>query len=123
MFKWFKRKEKAMNSNSIRVIHPYRILSGWAFDDPSVGLVREPFVSGADTMIDSIVQSRGLGDNITLFFSESPFPDHELKLVWDRSELGGNWYQLIGTEIKGWLCPALYKYFVTAPETIYLKIG
>jgi hypothetical protein len=24
----------------------------WVFDDPSLGLVKEPFVGGADTMID-----------------------------------------------------------------------
>jgi hypothetical protein len=27
----------------------------WVFDDPRVGLVQEPFVAGADTMIDRVV--------------------------------------------------------------------
>jgi hypothetical protein len=34
--------------NSIHVIHPYKHAGVWAFDDPAVGLVREPFVAGAD---------------------------------------------------------------------------
>jgi len=38
--------------NSIFVIKPYKWEGMWVFDDPKVGLVREPFVSGADTMID-----------------------------------------------------------------------
>ena len=29
----------------------------WVFDDPSVGLAREPFVSGIDEMIDGLVEN------------------------------------------------------------------
>jgi prepilin-type N-terminal cleavage/methylation domain-containing protein len=39
-------------NNSIFVIKPYKWECMWVFDDPVVGLVREPFVAGADTMID-----------------------------------------------------------------------
>ena len=38
--------------NQITVIHPYKSSGVWAFDDESVGLVREPFVSGADEVIE-----------------------------------------------------------------------
>jgi len=38
--------------NSIFVIKPYKWEGLWVFDDPAVGLVREPFVGCADTMID-----------------------------------------------------------------------
>jgi hypothetical protein len=41
--------------NVINVIAPYRWHSMWVFDDPRVGLVQEPFVAGADTMIDRVV--------------------------------------------------------------------
>jgi len=41
--------------NAINVIAPYRYLDMWVFDDPRVGLVAEPFVAGADTMIDRVV--------------------------------------------------------------------
>jgi hypothetical protein len=39
-------------NNSIFVIKPYKWEGLWVFDDPNVGLVKEPFVGGADTMID-----------------------------------------------------------------------
>ncbi len=41
--------------NSITVIAPSRLHGMWVFDDPARGLVQEPFVGGADTMIDRIV--------------------------------------------------------------------
>ena len=40
--------------NAINVIAPYSHLGMWVFDDKRVGLVEEPFVGGADTMIDRI---------------------------------------------------------------------
>ncbi len=39
-------------NNSIFVIKPYKWEGLWVFDDANVGLVKEPFVGGADTMID-----------------------------------------------------------------------
>ncbi len=41
--------------NSICAIHPYKYEGLWVFDDPHVGLVKEPFVAGADTIIDLMV--------------------------------------------------------------------
>ena len=41
--------------NAIHVISPYKHHGMWVFDDPCVGLVQEPFVSGADTWIDRVV--------------------------------------------------------------------
>ena len=38
--------------NSIFVIKPYKWEGLWVFDDANVSLVKEPFVGGADTMID-----------------------------------------------------------------------
>ena len=40
--------------NALNVISPYKHLGVWVFDDPRVGLVQEPFVAGADTMIDRV---------------------------------------------------------------------
>jgi len=36
--------------NSIFVIKPLKWKTKWVFDDPNVGLDREPFVGGADRM-------------------------------------------------------------------------
>ena len=39
--------------NQISVLHPYKYHGQWVFDDETTGLVREAFVAGADTMIDT----------------------------------------------------------------------
>ena len=36
--------------NTIVAIYPYKHEGLWVFDDDRVGLVREPFISGADTI-------------------------------------------------------------------------
>jgi hypothetical protein len=41
--------------NAINVIAACKHLGMWAFDDPRVGLNQEPFVAGADAMIDRVV--------------------------------------------------------------------
>jgi hypothetical protein len=42
--------------NAINVISPYKYLGMWVFDDAKVGLVQEPFVGGADVIIDRAVE-------------------------------------------------------------------
>ncbi len=41
--------------NALLVIAPYKYQGMWVFDDPAVGLSREPFIAGIDTMIDKAV--------------------------------------------------------------------
>jgi hypothetical protein len=79
--------------NAINVIAPYRHLGMWVFDDPNVGLVQEPFVSGADTMIDRVVANIPDAERgFVMLFSAAPFPGHQFRLDWRRCESGGNWY-------------------------------
>jgi hypothetical protein len=108
--------------NSLFVIAPYRYQGMWVFDDPAVGLVREPFVSGIDTMMDRLTTDIPDAEGgFRLIFSHAPFPGHTLKLEWRREEYGGNWYYSPNFEMEGWLCPALFKYFRAAPREIYGK--
>jgi hypothetical protein len=94
----------------------------WVFDDPRVGLDKEPFVSGADTLIDLLVANiPDAGKGFRLLFSASPFPGYAAKLQWRREEYGGNWYFSPDYNREGWLCPALFKYFDKAPKEIYVK--
>ncbi len=77
--------------NAIGVIAPYKYEGMWVFDDPAVGLSREPFVSGIDTMIDRLVaQIPDAEKGFRLLFSATPFPGYTVKLVWRREEYGGN---------------------------------
>ena len=102
--------------NSIFSIRCYRSsLSVWAFDDPTRDLACEPFVSGANEIIDLLIGRNG-AKNVTLIFSANPFPA-AAQIRWLREESGGNWYRYRSQE--GWLCPALFKFFERAPKTIY----
>jgi hypothetical protein len=105
--------------NSIFAIETYRHGAAWVFDDPSVGLVKEPFVAGADTLIDRICGGK---DRVTLVFSELRFPSAKLTLT----KVGGG--PSTGTDYvceemgraELWLCPALNLYFPESPVTIYV---
>ena len=109
--------------NAINVIAPYRYNGTWVFDDPHVGLVREPFVAGADTMIDRVVaEIPNAAQGFSLIFSSTPFPGHQYRLDWRRSEGGGDWYHAEALDMEGWLCPALFKYFEVAPERLFVEV-
>jgi len=110
--------------NAINIIAPYKYLGMWVFDDPRVGLVQEPFVAGADTMIDRVVANiRDAEKGFLMLFSTTAFPGHQFKLEWRRAdEFGGNWYYSPQLDMEGWLCPALFKYFSEAPREIYVQV-
>jgi hypothetical protein len=109
--------------NAINVIHPYKHEGMWVFDDPAVGLRREPFISGADTMIDkAVAEIPNAHKGFALIFASNPFPGHQIALEWRRAESGGDWYYSPQLQQEGWLCPALLKYFTKAPPAIYVGI-
>ncbi len=109
--------------NAINVIALYKYYSMWVFDYPQVGLVHEPFISGADTMIDKVVETIPDAEKgFLMVFSATPFPGYQFKLEWRRAESGGNWYYSPQIDMEGWLCPALLKYFDEAPKEIYVQV-
>ena len=109
--------------NAINVIRPYKCEEMWVFDDEGGGLRQQPFVAGADTMIDRLVADIPNADKgFSLLFSASPFPGFQAKLVRQREEMSGNWYYCELLEMEGWLCPALFKYFTEAPQEIYVQM-
>jgi hypothetical protein len=108
--------------NAMSVLFPYKYEGMWVFDDPSVGLHREPFVFGIDAIITHVVTSIPNAENgFRLLFSTTPFPGYMVKLEWRREEYGGNWYFCPQMDREGWLCPALFKYFDKAPTELYAK--
>ena len=63
--------------NALMVISPYKYEGIWVFDDEKTGLVREPFIAGADTIIDKAIERKGIrnaGKGFRLLFSSSRFP-------------------------------------------------
>jgi|TARA_B100001964_G_C14133705_1_gene554149 hypothetical protein len=110
--------------NAIQVIFPYFHQGMWVFDDEDVGLNKEPFVGGADTVIERAIEAKGITnakEGFRLIFSSGPFPDYDLKLDWLREGDGGNWYRTDKFDLEGWLCPAMFRYFDEAPKALYAR--
>lgn len=109
--------------NSIKVIHPYRWQDMWVFDDPAVDIVREPFISGADTIIDQMVAHISSADaGFNLIFSDTAFPSHQHVLTRQEPDADGYWYTHDESDMRGWLCPALFKYFEDAPDKLFVEV-
>lgn len=116
-----------MTNNAMMIIAPYWSDGTWVFDDPSVGLVREPFVMGAPAMIDHVIERAEIPgpearrDGVRLLFSASPFPGFHKEARRVRAEAGGHWYRFEEPDMEGWLCPAMFHYFDEAPERLYVR--
>ncbi|MFC2004850.1 DUF6717 family protein [Chloroflexota bacterium] len=109
-------------ANTIMTIVPYWENGTWVFDDARVGLQAEPFVAGIPEMIDDLV--RNIPDarhGFRMTFSAQSFPGFQRELIWLREEYGGNWYRLSNSQDEGWLCPAMFHYFESTPEKLYVK--
>ena len=111
------------STNSIFCIKPYRWSGIWVFDDDCVGLFREAFVAGADTVID--IATKDIPDaekGFVLLFSSTAFPGHQVRLDKVEGEVGLGttyWSEQLGQTAL--LCPALQKYFPASPESIYAQ--
>jgi len=96
----------------------------WVFDDENVGLDKEPFVEGADMIIDHALAEKGLPNpeaGFRLIFSAGEFPRYDVRFDWLREGEGGNWYASEEFQMESWLCPALLKYSDEAPKHIYAR--
>ena len=99
--------ERSVCMNSIMVIEPYRYVGTWVFDDAAMGLDKEPFVAGVPEMIDYLVRDIPKADKgFRMTFSAKPFPGHQYRLTWLRTENEGNWYKLDDPPMEGWFCRA-----------------
>jgi len=121
-FAYARAQRNPFQGNAILVLRPYKQSSTWVFDDPRVGLEREPFVAGIPQMLDRMTSGIPDADKgFRLLFSAEPFPDHQIELTWLRPETGGNWYRCEQYQSEGWLCPALGRYFREAPRKLYAR--
>ena len=116
-----------IDMNAINVIHPYKYNGQWVFDDVSKELDKEPFVAGADTLIDNLLPSEV--EECTVLFSEKHFPSATQVIENEgpgEDGEGGTYYlhkRSFGKDTiiphKLWLCPALLKYFNEPPNEIH----
>jgi hypothetical protein len=110
--------------NTIRTIRPYKYFGQWVFDDPTYDLVREAFAAGTDDVIDhATAHTPDAEKGFLLLFSDTNFPSATIEMIWLRGGLGeGDVYSLFGTDLEGWLCPTLIRYFPSPPKSIFAQV-
>jgi len=116
--------------NAINVIYPEYHNGIWVFTDESKELVNEPFVGATNSVISLIANVAGVlnNDKFRLLFSSISFPEYQHVVTHIENKVSdfGDWYdfEIYLDEVfsyQFWLCPALLKYFDTAPDEIYIK--
>jgi hypothetical protein len=121
-------EERTPTMNSIFAIAPYEWNGLWVFDDEARLLDKEPFVAGADTMIETAALALlGRKKDFVMLFSAVPFPGNQIVLEWQRHERKGDVYKSVTPGMmegeECWLCPALRLYFTEeAPKFIYVQL-
>ncbi|MCB0825611.1 MAG: hypothetical protein KDC26_05440 [Armatimonadetes bacterium] len=109
--------------NALFVIKPYKSMGMWVFDDEQRRLNQEPFVGGADTLIDRATADIPDAENgFALVFSQHEFPGATIHLTWRRAEMSGNTYWCEELQQEAWLCPALLKFFEEPPAELFAKV-
>lgn len=108
------------------ILKPYKYLGTWVFDDETTGLNKEAFVAGVPEILEGLLAANNIPlaeaeKGFKLTFSAVAFPGYQLCAIWEREEDGGNWYKEKETGAKGWLCPALFKYFESAPAALFIR--
>ena len=112
-----------VSGNSIfRVL--VRFVKGvWVFDDSKFEICEQPFVFGADLILEKMVAHvEGVGNRLNLVFSSIPFPGSEFCLGFIREETKGFVYRWEEKKLQGWLSPSLRNYFPEPPPKIYLQL-
>ena len=107
-------------------IYPFKYNDQWVFTDQEKGLDKEPLVEGADTLLDTILNS-GIYPirKFKIVFSQYPYMDRKftIKKVHHFGDDNGTDYYSPEFNQKLWLCPALLKYFDNPPKFIYFNLA
>jgi hypothetical protein len=122
----------------------------WAFDFPALGIMQEPFVDGIPEILESAIESElriradkeggifpvvatRLPGFIVMFETSQACKERPPILEPHRGRItielqkvepknGGTVYKDTTTNMQGWLCPALNKFFPESPETIWVRV-
>jgi hypothetical protein len=107
-------------NNALFTIFPYKKGGQWMYDDESVDVYEEPFVAGADDLLDLLSNGK---DECTVIFSSSPFPGHQYKFgKMVKEGDSGTFYYSEEHKMEFWLCSVLNLYYPTSPNELYVKI-
>ena len=99
----------------------------WHFTDKARGLIKEPLVAGIPEILEELIDEEGIRMSdarrgISLTFAGRKFPGWQVKLTRKKKEAGGAWYETEEGD-RGWLCPALLKFFKSHPANIWAAVS
>ncbi len=95
----------------------------WVYDDATFGVKGQPFVFGADLILEKMVARVGEElDRVNVLFSSIPFPGSEHCLEFIREETEGFVYRWEEKNLQSWLSPSLRNYFPEPAPKIYLQL-
>lgn len=87
--------------------------------------------SSLGEMISRMIETKKIpnaAQGFAMTFGDEPFDGVDAELHWLRADepnsiMGGNWYSAViaGQEMQGWLCPALFCFFPTAPPRLFVR--
>lgn len=112
-------EEMPKAGNALFTIFPYKKNNQWMFDDESRGILMEPFVAGADTLLEKLSGGRV---EITAIFSTTEFKGWQVVLDKVDGDENGTDFHCPQYNHDLWLCPALWAYIQPSPEKIYVQI-
>ena len=111
--------KKTKANNAVNILDIYRTKNGvWCFNDEDLDIIAEPFVGEINDMIDMYAKGK---EELTIYISKEPILNGTLSLTRVEDEFEGM-YRLDGTDIVGWLCPCLLRYFPNYINNIYVRI-
>lgn len=120
--------DKKLENFNVLELTVYKSKRGqWVFDDSDVELTQEPFVAGADLIMDELVKTYKSPQNgFKLFIREAVPDDIENAIECIHSEklthplIGdSNYYRCSTLNRRIWLCPALYRYISYTPQVLW----
>jgi hypothetical protein len=133
-------REDTQMPDVLNVIQPYWHANAWVFDDASRGLDKEPLQGCFEAELREIMAlARLVGGGVTkmiaylvkdipdahegfiLLVSSQPFAGYQVELSRVAEEDGGCLYRAKKPCAEAWLSPALFMYFETTPELLYMK--
>jgi len=115
------KRSTSATVGSMNFLYIYRHLGTWCYDDPRSDIIAEPFVQGADKIIDHALAGEGFSPDtelVKLYWNTKPRWTIERLSSEIRNGEEWNHYRLLYTDITGWLCPQLLAFFSKAPEKL-----
>jgi len=109
-------------SPCVLVVEPCWVKGTWQFDDPYIGLHREPSISAVNSLVDRL--SAAIPDahrGFRLILSTRPFEGCQ-SFSWVRSDsVEGNWFRADETGEECWVYPASFDDWHSGPLRLYAR--